>query len=406
MDGLDVVRGAGIVGVVLMHTAFYHFDGIWEIDFANPPLLITLIGFLLMFAGLFAIVSGFAHASRFEQRLGEGDRPRRALASRVVPGLFMLAAAYAYFLFTGPGIVHFETQTWNNSVLVELIRTGRFPGWSPERLLYIDSLVMIGMNAILVGLFLSLLRLVRCEAARRWLTLGAAVAVLVLSLLRIPLYATYLDATESGNRLLVYGLNGLVNKNNPLLPYAAFALFGAWMGLEFARDERRSLRRAAGLGGFLFVAGMALYVLLPDTMLERAIDAQWYAIMVAQAGLFMLFVCLALWLYDVRKARGAGGTSRLTRFFRRLGVASLSVYFVESVVSALVFRGIRAAWPGFRLGMYEAVAIGLAFAIAWGVFLVAWEKTGYRFGLERLYCRVMRSVGGSAKEAKLRPAKR
>ena len=199
-DGLDVVRGAGIFGVVLMHTAFYHFDGVWEIDFANPPIVITLIGFLLMFAGLFAMVSGFAHTARYEDRLAEGQRPRRALASRVVPGLFILATAYVYFLFTGPGIVHFETQTWNNSVLVELIRTGTFPGFSAERVLYIDSLVMIGMNTILVGLLLTLLRLVRREGARRSIALGAAVAVLIVSLLRIPLYETYLHAVENGNR--------------------------------------------------------------------------------------------------------------------------------------------------------------------------------------------------------------
>jgi surface polysaccharide O-acyltransferase-like enzyme len=404
-DGLDVVRGIGIFGVVLMHTAFYHFDGVWEIDFASPPIVITLIGFLLMFAGLFAMVSGFAHTARYEDRLAEGQRPRRALASRVVSGLFILATAYVYFLFTGPGIVHFETQTWSNSVLVELIRTGTFPGFSPERVLYIDSLVMIGMNAILVGLFLTLLRVVRREGARRWIALGAAVAVLVVSLLRIPLYEAYLHAVENGNRVLVYGLNWLVNKNNPLLPYAAFALFGTWLGLEFRKDEKRALRRAASLGALLFAAGVALYILLPDTMLERAIDSQWYAIMVLQAGLFMLFLCLALWLYDVRKTRRTG-TSRITRFFRRLGIAGLSIYFVESVVSALVFRAVSAAWPGFHLGMYQAVAVGLLLAIAWGLALIAWEKTGYRFGLERLYCRTMRWVGGSAKEAKLRSAKR
>jgi peptidoglycan/LPS O-acetylase OafA/YrhL len=405
-DGLDVLRGIGIFGVVLMHTAFYHFDGIWEIDFADPPILITLIGFLLMFAGLFAMISGFAHTARYEERLAESQRPRRALASRVVPGLFILATAYLYFIFTGPGIVHFDSQTFDNSILVELARTGRFPGFSQERLLYIDSLVMIGTNAILVGLFLTLVRVVRREGTRRWIALTGAVAVLLVSLLRIPLYETYLDAVQNGNRLLVYGLNWFVNKNNPLLPYAASALFGAWLALEFERDERRALRRAACVGALLFAAGLALYMLLPDTMLERAIDSQWYAIMVLQTGLFMLFLCLALWLFDIRQTLRTKSPSRLTRFFRRLGVASLSVYFVESVVSALVFRGVRAAWPSFRLGMYEAVAAGLGLAIAWGLLLIAWERTGYRFGLERLYCRTMRWVGGSAKEEKLRPTNR
>jgi len=402
--GLDVLRGIGIFGVLFMHTAFYHFDGVWEIDFARPPLVITVIGFLLMFAGLFAMISGFAHTVRASHRLARGERGGRVLLSRVVAGLFVLAVAYVYFVFTGPGLVHFESRSFDNSVLVELIQTGRFPGFSADRLLYVDSLIMIGSNAILVGLFLALVWRLR-KGVPPTIALGAAAGVLILSLLRIPLYEAYLNAVEGGNRLVVFGLNWLVNKNNPLLPYLAFGLFGVWAGLRFMRDGRRAMR-GVGVAGTLFsVAALALYVLLPDTMLQRAIDLQWYAIVVFQVGLFLFLLALAVWLFDLR-AKASRRPSVLTRFFLRLGTVSLSVYFVESVVSAVVFRLVRAVWPGFYLALCPALLAGLLFAVGWGLLLVVWERTGYRYSLERLYCQVMKPVGGSAKRAKLRASQR
>ncbi len=405
--GLDVLRGIGVFGVVLMHTAFFHFDGVWDIDFAHPPLVITVIGFLLMFAGLFAMVSGCGHTVRFAQRQATGEGLARTLASRAVAGLYVLVVAYAYFVFTGPGLVHFETQSWNQSILVELIGSGRFPGFSAERLLYVDSLVMIGSNAILIGLFLALgQRLARRHGVSAGLAGGAALVALLVSLARIPLYEVYVTALDQGDGVAIIGLNWLVNKNNPLLPYLAFGLFGSWVGLTLRQRGKGGLVRVVALGALLLGAGLVLYFVLPSTMLERSIDFTWYAIMVTQAGLFLLFVALAVWLYDLRPGAAAQRLGRVSRFFARFGVAGLTVYFLESLVSAGVFRGLRAVWPGLRLGTLAAVGAGVLFALAWGLALVLWERSGYRFGLERLYCRVMDSVGGSAKRAKLEAGRR
>ena len=36
--GLDVLRGFGIFTVLILHSAFYYFDGIYEVDFNNASL--------------------------------------------------------------------------------------------------------------------------------------------------------------------------------------------------------------------------------------------------------------------------------------------------------------------------------------------------------------------------------
>lgn len=152
LKGLDVLRGLGIFILIVMHTAFYHYRDLTSLDLNNPPLVVTIIGLLLMFAGIFAIVSGFSHAlqnNHKQQILGYSDR--HILRYNLISGLLVLVVAYLYFLFTGPGLVNMASKSMNNSLLVELINTAVFKLPDLERILYVDSLVMIGMNVCLLG---------------------------------------------------------------------------------------------------------------------------------------------------------------------------------------------------------------------------------------------------------------
>jgi hypothetical protein len=73
LGSLDLIRGVGIIAVVFLHSATFHYESITEIDFDNPPLVITVIGFLLMWAGLFALVSSVAYTYSSVTRLKNGE---------------------------------------------------------------------------------------------------------------------------------------------------------------------------------------------------------------------------------------------------------------------------------------------------------------------------------------------
>ena len=115
--GLDILRGLGVFIVVWLHSAFYYFDGLYDLDLNNPPMIVTLIGLLLMFAGLFAMVSGTAHTLQLYRKADSGYEPKKILVFNSIGGLLILAIGYAYFIFTGAGLVHFETRSMNNSML-------------------------------------------------------------------------------------------------------------------------------------------------------------------------------------------------------------------------------------------------------------------------------------------------
>jgi len=403
--GLDVLRGLGLFILVGLHSAFYYFDGLYDLDMENPPLVVTLIGLLLMFAGMFAIISGTAHMTQFLRRIQvKAESTSQLIQYFLVRGGMILVIAYAYFIFTGPGIVNFATRSADNSILVDLIRHGIFKGFSFDRLMYIDSLVMIGSNIILLGLITALFyRLFRSTESRSfcWAYFFSGAGVFILSLLRIPLYEIYSKALETADYPVVFLLNWLVNKNNPVLPYLAFGLFGMWIAAMLSLYSwKRVSRTVLAFASLLLVVGVLLYVNLPDTMLKRGIDLKWYSIMIAQLGLFMLMILGALSLYDYRKNLKPG-LNWLSAFLYRFSLGGLSVFFIESVFSACVYRIITLFSPDISFSLPVALIYGFSLAFFWGGMLSIWEKKSYKYGLEYWYGQIAARFGGSAKREKL-----
>lgn len=398
--GLDILRGFGLFCMLVMHSAFYYYSGLWDLDMNNPPLIITVIGLLLMFAGLFAMISGAAHGiGMIRLSRDQGWRPGQIVRKKAVSAFFILVVAYLYFLFTGPGLAEFANRQMNNSILVELIRNGRLVGIDLERLFYVDSLVMIGSNILLVSLIWAVL--LRFGRLKPGLLLLISAGVMTLSLLRLPLYPYYLEQFAERNWLQVLMLFWLVNKNNPVLPFLAFGLIGSWLGLRL--ENRLSRRGPVLLGLLCFLTGVVLYIFLPDTMLQRAIDLKWYSIMLAQLGLFILLILGAVTAFD-RDSAGKGlKGAPIWRFFRRFSQGGLTAFFWESVVAALAWRLLQLIWPDLELGLAGALLYGFILALLWGFGLMLWEKAHFYGSIESIYSLIVSRLGrNSSKRDKLR----
>jgi hypothetical protein len=396
--GLDVLRGFGLFVLVTMHTAFYHFSGLYDLDLDNPPLVVTMIGFLLMFAGLFAMISGLVHTFQHERKLHEHQLSAPKLLRYVLAYFVgMMLIAYAYFLFTGPGIVNMAARSMDESVLVHWINTGTLIFPSIDRILYIDSLVMIAMNVLLVGLLVIVYRTIESAKTKARISLIGGVTFFAVSLVRIPLYNLYLEARDAMNWPVILALNWIVNKNNPILPYLAFALFGMWMAYLLIDRDRKFNVKTSIVGGLLFIVGITAYIVLPETMLQRQIDPVWFAIMMAQIGLFVLMIAGFLRFHDFH-GRTPG---KISRFFSRFSKGGLTVFFVESVVSAAVMAILRSFGLTINLDIPMALGYGLLLALGWGSVLILWEKAHYKYGIEYLLSHWLAHLAPSSKKAKL-----
>lgn len=393
----DVLRGLGIFMVVILHTAFYYYDGIYDIDLNNPSLLVTIIGFLLMFAGLFAMLSGTVHTLQYVSKRADTDS-RSLFGYLITHGLILLGVAYFYFLVTGPGIIDFAARSMDESLLVAYLN-GRPLNISQQRLLYVDSLVMLALNVMLLAVVFRVFDRFRNHRYAPLAMLVAATVWMAFSVIRIPLYPVYLEAVENNQYGLILALNWFVAKNNPILPFFAFALMGSYVGLLIVRFSfRQIVRRIVPVASVYIVLGVVGYILSPETMLERDIDLTWYFIMVIQVGLFLLMMLGALALFDGRGVRQLG---RLGAFFARFGVAGLTVFVFESVLAAGFFRTLQAVGD-IRFGMGGALFYGFYIAVLWGVFLFIWEDLNYRFGIEYWMTRLLSLTGKSTKAARLK----
>ncbi len=395
-QGLDFLRGLGVMMAIILHTAFYFYKDLYDVDLANPTPIITIVGFLLMFAGLFAMISGMAHTTQFIRHEDQNDKKSRIRYMLINSGL-LLILAYVYFLFTGPGIVMFATRQMDESLFVALINQGRIVIPSVQRLLYVDSLVMLSFNILLLALFF---RLFQKRIRNHYFIFVSAIGFLIISYVRIPLYAVYLDAEAQGRYGIMVLLNWFANKNHPIFPFFAFALFGAWLARLLASQGFKALKQhVLIIAPVMLVAGVVGYLLTPETMLQRAIDPTWYFIMVMQIGLFMLLILLSLWLFDIRKA----GNGLVGRFVARYGVAGLTPFFLESTVSALIFFLINLMFS-FALGLPGAIVFGVVLAVLWGLFLAFWQKHNYRYGVEWVLSSLLNKHHQSSKLMKLKGA--
>lgn len=404
LRALDLLRGVGITAMVLMHTATFHYAGITHIDFEDPPLVILLIGFLLTWAGMFAVISGTAYAFAAGRRHEAGTIARAGLLrGYVIAAGYLLAWHFAYFVVLGPKLLDLEGGNHLVALLPGLIASGAWPTLAPERWFYATALSMVGWNALFVGiaLWLGLGRTRDLQRVSPWLAVAGAL-VMAVSWWRIDLYPRAVAAMEAADPLPALFWGFLVNKNNPLLPYLAFGLLGAWLGLRLLRGvNARALWPVAAVGTLALAAGVGGLLSLPDTLLEREVDPFWYFLTVAQLGLFLLLVTAALAVWDRRRAAPAdatvgGGprpTPRALTPLCRIGTVSLTVFLLETPVSEAAARLLSGAVPGWNEGIAACLAFGAVNAATWIVVANAWARVDYRYSVEWATVRLYRMVG-------------
>jgi len=382
--GLDFIRGLGIFGVLALHFALYRFGGLFDIDRGNPNALATLIGFLLMWAGLFASISGAVLVLAWDRRSSAGERPFGAAARRAFG---LLIVAYAYFVAFGPGLIDFEAGTIDFGLLPGLIVYGRLIPPSSERLLYVDSLIMIAFSVFFVALALRPQRIEKGSIGlRNWAAMAAAgLTTLALGAFRILLFPLYQELESAGGCFPLFPINLLLNKNNPIVPYIAFGFFGAAAGLSaLAKEEERPRIRLSSciLGAVLAVGGLAAYFLWPETMLKREIDGTWFCIVVFQCGFFLLLTQAAIDPSFRRKTENARGPGPIVRVFTLYGTRGLSAFVFEPVLTAALGRLLDSAAPGWNTSMPAMVAYGIAYAALWGLILKLWARAAWAGGAD------------------------
>jgi peptidoglycan/LPS O-acetylase OafA/YrhL len=397
INALDFLRGIGIIGVIFLHSSLYHYANLLKIDFKNPPAIVTIIGMLLMWAGLFALVSGSVTAIQYVRRhTQEKKNFKELLRLSTLSGIVLLITSYIYFWIVGPAILDRINGNHDYSFLMNFMVKAQFQFPSFERIIYVDSLTMMALNILITGLILFFLfRKGGFDKKKRnyWIIGTLAAVFVLLSYIRIPLYPIMEEAIKGKNLLMVIPMDYFINKNNPILPYLGFGLFGTLLGLFIANKEKWStIWKTFSIIGLIFlIAGVVGYVTLPDTMLERAIDEMWLYIIIAQVGLFLFMALAALKYFDFGKNALARYDKQ--KIIRRFGKVSLTVFMLETPLSELFSKILSVINPNWNQTIGATLIFAAVIVVFWGFVIYFWEKNNFKYSFEWIIVKVFKHFG-------------
>lgn len=415
---LDVLRGIAIAGMVFLHNGAFHFARLDEVIEDPPPWLVAF-GFLLLWAGLFGVISGAANAVTTLRRLdraaaadGPWRYPRSLLPGALQTFAIVFALHWVWTLLVGNSVVGLppDDPELRTSVVLGWMYYGQPVRIHPEIFVFASALWMIAINVLVVSVVLRVLYARKAPVDGDGLAnklLGLAAVVLVATpVLRALLFTPMMALVERGGAAIAAAipLALLINDPNPVFPFVAYGLCGAVLGVALVRDAPRGpLYQQMGVmsAAMLLLGGVALGLSGGVALSGReeiwGQSALYFTgLSYLLLGVFALLMIGLLALFDPGPGRRGWRPAELLRVIQRFGRLSLTIFMVEGILAMALRVALDRLAPGWNDALGWALAFGVGNVLLWHALLVAWERAGYAGSLEWLLAR-LRGTGARAR---------
>jgi surface polysaccharide O-acyltransferase-like enzyme len=389
IHSLDLLRGIALIFIILFHTSVYNFANINKIDFSNPPIVIVLISFLILWGGLIIIYSGLSNTLMLAGRV-VGTNRFRPFGMLIIAGLIYVIIHYLLILIFGRWSVDFVNNQPNLTAVAASIRSGSIHIPDLTKLYDGTSLSTIAINLIVISLVnFALLRNggVAREARNYSILLIAGSVIMILSFLRIDLYPLFQDAVNEGKTGWALAGSFFLANPYPLIPYLAYGLFGSAAALMIHNNRRKLIKRVLIPIGILFL----VYGISGAMRYEKTIstpDFFWYFKTQFELGIFLLLLSWAL--LARRRGKGLMVKIPLIFWFSRL---SLTIYMLETLVSELLGKAGHMVFPDWNQTINGCLLFGAINVALWAGILFFWSKIGFRYSIEHFWVKLFRKFG-------------
>ena len=389
IDSLDFLRGISLILVVFFHTSVYNYANIHKIDFNNPPIIVVLISFLVLWGGLLIFYSGIVNTIMFFERIEKLGNLKQAKFSFIAGSIYIIIH-YILNIFLGRWNIDFINNQPDMTVVASSIRNMHLTFPRITKLFEGSSISTIGLNLIIITLLLFfLLRNKGFEKEKRnyWVLGTSGFVIMLFSFTRIYLFGIVDKSIQAKNYLLATILSFTIANPYPLFPYLAYGLFASIIGLMIYKKRKNLIKKAIiPIGLFFFIYGLIGCMNFPKTISKA--DYFWYFKTHLELGIFILIVTFLLLTFEFRNKKIIN--IPFIKWFSRI---SLTIYLFETLLSEIFGKILNYLKPAWNQTINGCLIFGASNIVIWILILWIWQKNNFKFSLEYWWVKIFHKLG-------------
>jgi len=389
IDSLDFLRGISLILVVFFHTSVYNYANIHKIDFSNPPIIVVLISFLVLWGGLLIFYSGIVNTIMLSGRIEKLGNLKQAKFLFIAGGIYIIIH-YILNIFLGRWNIDFINNQPDMTVVASSIRNMHLTFPRITKFFEGSSISTIGLNLIIVTLLLFfLLRNKGFEKEKRnyWLLGTLGFIIMLFSFTRIYLYGMVDQSIQAKNYLLATMLSFTIANPYPLFPYLAYGLFASIIGLMIYKKRKNLIKKIIiPIGLFFFIYGLVGCMNFPKTISKA--DYFWYFKTHLELGVFILIITFFLLTFEFRNKKIIN-----IPFIKWFSKVSLTVYLFETLLSEIFGKILNYLMPLWNQTINGCLIFGASNIVIWILILWIWQKNNFKFSLEYWWVKIFYKLG-------------
>lgn len=388
IESLDLLRGMAMMVTILFHSSIYNYPNVSNIIIGKPSFVVTLIGFVALWGGIFIILSMVINTIMLLRRNCDEYRMDH-FKFLLIAGIIYFFCHYALIFFIGRWSNDLGKNQPNITFVASSLRNLRFTLPPVEKLFDSSSMSAIAINLIVMTLvLLLLLRKLDMDNLPRMATILGMFGFLILSIafIRVPLFSIFRQAKESHNFLAGIPLGIALSHPYPLLPYLSYGFFGSMIGMLIYHGNMRLLIKIViPIGSFFIATGMIGMSQFERTIAEP--DFYWYFKTIFELGAFLLMMAIipAINLNSAMVQKMA-----FIKWFSRI---SLSIFLLETTISEIFRMGWSLILPSWNQTILGCILFGVFNIFAWIGILFAWRKVNFKYSFEFFWVKFFSKIG-------------
>ena len=384
IESFDFLRGILLIFVIFFHASVFNYANIHKIDFSNPPILVVIISFLTLWGGMIIFYSGIINTLMALRR-----NNKFYLKFLVYAGIIYLFISYILNIFLGRWTNDFINNKPDLTMVANLIRTSQLQFPHISKWFEGSSLMIIGINLILLSLLLRLwLKKGSMDYKKQYLVLSiSGFVIMFISFIRIYLYPLIEQSIKQHNYVLATILSYAVANPYPLLPYLAYGLFASMMGLIIYQERFDLIKKIMiPIASFFCLFGFVGMSQFEKTISKA--DYFWYFKTQFELGVFIFIAIFITYLYLVKHKE-----FKWARFIKNFSTVSLTIYLLEVALSELLGKVLLSLLPMWNQTINGCLLFGFVNVMIWGLILMIWHKFNFKYSLEYFWVLFFSKIG-------------